>query len=89
MKVLLCNMPWGKIDFPSIQLGILKAYLTQHGISADVSYQNVRFAALIGTETYSKLSISSRYSFLLEWLFNEFLVKDKSILKKNAGKSGK
>ncbi|MBM7865671.1 RiPP maturation radical SAM protein 1 [Heliobacterium gestii] len=79
MKLLLVNMPWGKIDFPSIQLGILKSYLARHGIDADVSYQNLIFANMIGLDLYSRLSISSRYSYLLEWLFNEFLITDPSL----------
>ncbi|MZP28322.1 RiPP maturation radical SAM protein 1 [Heliobacterium undosum] len=79
MKLLLVNMPWGKIDFPSIQLGILKSYLSRNGIVTDVSYQNLVFANRIGIDLYAKLSISSRYAYLLEWLFNEFLITDTSL----------
>lgn len=81
MKLLLCNMPWGKVDFPSIQLSLLKGHLARHGIKADISYQNMEFSSLIGIERYSKLCGSSRFSFLLEWLFNEFLIRDPQTLK--------
>ncbi len=79
MKILLINMPWGKVDFPSIQLAILKTFLKEHNYKTDISYQNLMFAKMVGVDRYSKLSINSRYSFLLDWLFNDFLDNDLSL----------
>jgi ribosomal peptide maturation radical SAM protein 1 len=75
-KVLLCNMPWGKTDFPSIQLSVLKSSLASHGLASDILYQNITFAEMIGVDFYFKMSSSSQYSFLMEWLFNGYLVNN-------------
>ncbi len=72
-KVLFCNMPWGKADFPSIQLGILKSALERNHIPAEVLYANVDFCELLGRDVYSMLTLSSKYSFLLEWFFDGYL----------------
>lgn len=72
-KILLCNMPWGKADFPSIQLGILKSALAKNGMKADVLYANTIFSELLGEKEYAKFALNSRYSFLTEWFFNDYL----------------
>ena len=68
--VALVNMPLSSIDFPSIQLGLLKATLAQHGIPATVHYFNMPFAKLVEYTPYRILA-NARYVLLGEWLFSQ------------------
>ena len=42
-RVLLVSMPWAGLSQPSIQLGVLKACLTEEAIACDTCHANVRF----------------------------------------------
>ena len=68
--VALVTAPFGSILSPSIQLGLLKAILGQHGIPATVYYLNIPFARLIGYARYKMLS-EFRDLLLGEWIFSE------------------
>jgi ribosomal peptide maturation radical SAM protein 1 len=65
----LITMPYAEISQPSLGLGILKAALIQHGISAKVCYANILFAEKIGLKTYSFLCNHTGVSLLGEWTF--------------------
>lgn len=52
-RVLLINMPFAGVDFPSIALGLLKARLVSQGIPCDVRYLNILFAEMVGWENYA------------------------------------
>jgi len=75
-RVLLVNMPWALVDWPSIQLGILKSSLQNHGIEAEVVYLNLLFAAKLGLPQYYDLAVHPSLGFLREWLFSGLIQSD-------------
>ena len=68
--VALVTAPFGSILSPSIQLGLLKAVLAQHGIRTTVYYLNIPFARLVGYARY-KILAEFRDLLLGEWIFSE------------------
>ncbi|MEI6623327.1 MAG: RiPP maturation radical SAM C-methyltransferase [Actinomycetes bacterium] len=74
-RVALVNMPWARLDAPSIQCGLLKAGLTRRGHSVDVHYLNLELVAYLGAEDHHRISAcvqdssTARMRFLGEWLF--------------------
>lgn len=69
VRIALINMPFASARRPSIQCGLLKAILNRAGYEADVFYFNLRLAAALGPELYSKLADNQWLSFLGDWLF--------------------
>ncbi|MEI7613569.1 MAG: RiPP maturation radical SAM C-methyltransferase [Betaproteobacteria bacterium] len=55
-RVLLLAMPWNRWDYPSIQVGLLKAYLCAEGIAAQAGYPYVDLARRLGSEGYNKIA---------------------------------
>ena len=55
-RVLLLAMPWNRWDYPSIQVGLLKAYLRAHGVAAQARYPYLDLARRLGAETYNRLA---------------------------------
>ena len=49
--VMLINMPWGRIDRPSIQLGILQSVLMKAGIRTEACSFNLTFLDYLGKAT--------------------------------------
>ncbi|HEX5543610.1 MAG TPA: RiPP maturation radical SAM C-methyltransferase [Micromonospora sp.] len=72
LRVALVNMPWARLDAPSIQCGLLQSVARDAGHQCDVHYLNLDFAAVIGAETYNGLSgiPSERLHLIGEWLFS-------------------
>jgi ribosomal peptide maturation radical SAM protein 1 len=71
--VLLVQMPFALAYSPAIGLSLLKGVLEREGISADLRYFNLRFAALIGVGTYIELSQGRPYgvqNLVGEWIFS-------------------
>ncbi|WP_328379556.1 RiPP maturation radical SAM C-methyltransferase [Streptomyces sp. NBC_00440] len=68
----LVNMPWARLDAPSIQCGLLQSIVREHGHTCDVHYLNVELAALLGHDLYDGLSDvhAERLHLLGEWLFS-------------------
>jgi ribosomal peptide maturation radical SAM protein 1 len=66
-RIALVYMPWGSVSHPSIAIGILKECARTVGFTTDVHYLNLRFAELVGLETYE--SISSSSALFPEWFF--------------------
>lgn len=52
-RVLLINMPFAGVEFPSLALGLFKARFQQEGIPCDVVYLNLLFAEMVGLENYA------------------------------------
>jgi ribosomal peptide maturation radical SAM protein 1 len=52
MRVLLVNMPFANLRWPSLALGLLKEALRREGIYCDVAYLNFDFAEQVGLELY-------------------------------------
>jgi len=72
MRVALVNMPWTRVDSPSIQCGLLKAECAEAGHPAVVHYLNLEFAARLGDQTYRSymhLRDSHAPKLVGEWLF--------------------
>lgn len=68
--VVLISMPFGPLPTPSIGLGLLKASLTAHGISAKTRYFSLRFAEQIGAPLYAFAAHSTATETLVgEWIF--------------------
>jgi ribosomal peptide maturation radical SAM protein 1 len=72
LRVALVNMPWARLDAPSIQCGLLQPIVRAAGHQCDVHYLNLDFAATIGAQTYDGLSRipSERLHLIGEWLFS-------------------
>lgn len=62
-RVLLVNMPFGNVRWPSLGLGLLKAELERIGIACDVANFNFDFAELVGLEHY--LWLADHFAFVL------------------------
>jgi ribosomal peptide maturation radical SAM protein 1 len=81
-QVMLINMPWGRIDRPSIQLGILQSVLACAGIRVEVRSFNLAFvdyllAATANLPVQDRISLNDYCEFgenegrvgLAEWIF--------------------
>lgn len=70
-SVVLVNMPWARIDAPSIQCGVLQAALRSVGHQATSSYLNLELSAILGPERYEAImnAPAERVHLLGEWLF--------------------
>jgi len=51
-SVLLLAMPWNRPDYPSVQVGRLKAFLSGRGIDCHASYPYLSLADTLGEELY-------------------------------------
>ena len=70
MRVLLCCMPFGEADRPSLGLSLLKAGLTRCGTACDIRYFSIDFARYIGLSSYTTL-VHSHWKVLMgEWVFS-------------------
>lgn len=72
LRVALVNMPWARIDAPSIQCGLLQSIARAAGHHCDVAYLNIEFAALFGSDSYDEIAnvASERLHLIGEWLFS-------------------
>lgn len=71
VQVCLVHMPYSDLEWPAIGLGLLKAYLSKHQISAKAFYANLDFAAWIGVDVYKAVAATSPESLLGEWTFGK------------------
>lgn len=55
-RVLLLAMPWNRWDYPSIQVGLLKAHLSAHGVMVRGVYPYLDLAQQLGGETYNRIA---------------------------------
>jgi ribosomal peptide maturation radical SAM protein 1 len=67
--VVLVSMPFMSIYRPSIQLGLLKRIVEEHGFPARTVHANLDLAALIGPDYYTRLS-EHRGRMVGDWLFS-------------------
>ena len=70
IDLIIVNMPFGAIQFPSIQMGLLKAICERDGFVCEDVYANLEFARLIGPKLYDSLA-QLRGTLIGEWLFTE------------------
>lgn len=70
MHVCMVNVPWARVDAPSIQCGLLKSVVIESGFSCDVKYCNVDFAQEIGAELYGAIASTYAGDLFGEWLFS-------------------
>ena len=71
-RVLIVNMPFSSLRWPSLGAGLLRAALARRGIGCDIAYLNFDFAECIGLEHYCWLA--ERFAFVLggERLFAKY-----------------
>lgn len=69
-RVALINMPFGAVERPSIQCGLLKASLERSGYPTDVYYLNLELSAFLGPKVYAPLSDLRANLLIGEWLFS-------------------
>jgi len=67
--VLFVVMPFGAIDSPQAGVSTMQAQLKADGVPCDIAYLNLTFAAGIGLDRYSLVSLTSGDIFAGEWLF--------------------
>ncbi|HEX3053490.1 MAG TPA: RiPP maturation radical SAM C-methyltransferase [Aggregatilineaceae bacterium] len=74
VDVLLVSMPFGPITQPSLGLSLLKRVLAREHLTADILYATLRFADMIGGDTYTQISSGDPYVDLAgEWVFSNAL----------------
>lgn len=72
--VVLVNMPFTVLSAPSIGLGLLKSGLTRIGVASRTLNFNLRFAEMIGQDTYTYIEdITHPEQLVREWIFSESL----------------
>jgi ribosomal peptide maturation radical SAM protein 1 len=70
VDVCLVSMPYASLSTPSVGLGLLKAALTDAGITTTVAYANLWFAENAGLARYELCASSAPTVFLMgEWTF--------------------
>lgn len=73
-EVVLINMPFTVLSAPSIALGLLKSGLTRAGVTSRSLNLHLRFAELIGQDTYTLIEgITHPEHLVREWIFSESL----------------
>lgn len=73
-EVILVNMPFTVLSAPSIGLGLLKSGLTRIGVTSRTLNFNLRFAEMIGQDTYTYIeAITHPEQLVREWIFSESL----------------
>lgn len=71
-RVLLVNMPFASVGYPSLALSLLKPLLENEGVSCDVSYLNMAFQAYTGRpDVYNEVAEDTWVRG--EWPFGEEL----------------
>ncbi|HEX8346507.1 MAG TPA: RiPP maturation radical SAM C-methyltransferase [Actinoplanes sp.] len=72
LRVALVNMPWARVNAPSIQCGLLQSIVRDAGHDCDTHYLNIEFAAFLGGQGYDRIANldALRDYFLGEWLFS-------------------
>ena len=69
-EVVLVNMPFTALAAPSIALGLLKSGLTHVGVTSRALHFHLRFAELIGQDTYTLIEeITHPEHLVREWIF--------------------
>src|SRR5437762_13361155 len=68
-RVALVNAPFTSCRSPSIQLGLLRAILSGHGIASKSFYFNLQLGAALGWDIYEALC-NDRTLLLVESLFS-------------------
>src|SRR6185295_13432817 len=78
-EVVLIQMPFGQLFWPSIGLSLLQAELAREDIAAKVLYLTLPFAEAIGLPLYTRIADGRRprnTDLAGEWVFAEALFGD-------------
>ena len=77
--VVLVNMPFSPLQYPSLALGLMKGALRDVGIPSQVLYFHLNFAKQIGLTLYDFICSSFQGSMSLsgDWLFSHTLFENK------------
>ena len=69
IQVSLVQMPYCELERPSLGIALLKAYLTQAGITSAVQYANIDFATEFGLDVYQAIVHTPAETLVGEWTF--------------------
>ena len=69
INTLLIAPPFLRCDTACLGLHLLQAYAQKHGFSVDISYQNIKFASLIGLPLFHGIAWSEEEDMLGERVF--------------------
>lgn len=83
VKTLLIAPPFLRCDTACLGLHLLQAYARKHDFSVDISYQNIKFATLIGLPLFHGIAWSEEEDMLGERIFCQ-AAYDLPLLGKNA-----
>lgn len=79
-RILLINMPFGEVRYPSIALGLFKARFQEDGIPCDVAYLNITFAEFVGLDNYDKVinmsSLMAGEQMFAKAMFGQYIPDD-------------
>lgn len=67
--VVLVQMPFGRVEAPSLSLSLFKAALARRGIASSVHYANLAWAEQLGFDAFRFVEHSGTTRLLGEWLF--------------------
>jgi ribosomal peptide maturation radical SAM protein 1 len=72
LRVAMVNMPWARVNAPSIQCGLLQSVVRDAGHDCDVHYLNIDLAAYLGHTMYDGIADvrAERLHLLGDWLFS-------------------
>jgi len=70
-RVLLVNMPFFHLSWPSLGLSLLKAELEQQSIDCAIGYLNLELPSFIGLDEYGCIVRSPPFALAGEWVFAE------------------
>lgn len=85
-KIMIVAMPWANPEVPSIQLGVLKKYLVDRGLSAEARHWYLDVGLELGFDAYTAISTpdvngaETVYSCLLFPEMRETLLRHKGVL---------
>ena len=75
----LVQMPFGSVERPSLALGLLKASLSEAGLTCDVTYANLAYAERIGLELYLTVELTRSEELTGEWIFSRAAFREDAL----------
>jgi len=86
--VLLLALPWNRADYPSVQVGLLKASLRRRGFRVSAAYPYLQLASILGDDLYQRVA-DLLHPLLTEGFFAEALeMRVNSLLSEEILKTG-
>ena len=72
-NILLVAMPFAGLNIPSIQLGVLEAYLLEHNINVQTKHMYLKAAEFYGLENYNFLIRPPIDSYTAQMIFSKYV----------------